>query len=312
MPLGPLRNPESRAQRLAGLARALPALIFLISTLLAFNLVQTLSLIVRLFSTRAFRAFNRWAANTWWGWCVILSERLQGIRIAVSGDPVPVRENAVVFSNHQQMADITFMMIWARQKDRLGDMKWMVKDIIKYVPGVGWGMAFLDCLFVKRDWAADRASIERTFARIVRNRVPLWLLSFPEGTRVAPEKVARSRGYAESHGLAPLRHLLIPRTKGFVASVRGLGEHATAVYDVTIAYPIGVPTLWQYVRGFARLAHLHVRRFPIAGLPANDDDLSSWLQERYREKDRLLEHFYQHGEFPAIQPGSGEDGAGSR
>lgn len=45
----------------------------------------------------------------------------------------------------------------------LGDMKWMVKDIIKYVPGVGWGMLFLDCIFVKRDWTTDKESIRKTF-----------------------------------------------------------------------------------------------------------------------------------------------------
>ena len=61
------------------------------------------------------------------------------------------------------MADITFLMDFAYRKGRLGDMKWMVKDIIKYVPGVGWGMLFLDCIFVKRDWTTDKESIRKTF-----------------------------------------------------------------------------------------------------------------------------------------------------
>jgi 1-acyl-sn-glycerol-3-phosphate acyltransferase len=299
MPLEPLREPESRWRRLQALARAVPISIFLFSTLLLFNLGQTLSLGIRVFSGRAFRAFNRWAANTWWGWCVIGSERLHKIRIVVTGDPVPDRENAIVIANHQQMTDITFLMIWARQKQRLGDMKWMVKDLIKWVPGAGWGMAFLDCIFVKRNWTADRASIERTFAHLKKNRVPLWLLSFPEGTRLTPPKLEDSRAHAERQGLPRPTHVMVPRTKGFVASVHGLADHVAAVYDVTIGYVQGVPTLWQYIKGYAREAHLHVRRCPLSSLPADDSALSAWLLERFRDKDRLLEEFYRTGAFPS-------------
>jgi 1-acyl-sn-glycerol-3-phosphate acyltransferase len=297
MPLPPLPDPESRSARLGGLSKAVPATAFLFSTLIAFNGVQTLSLGLKLLSARRFREFNRWAADTWWGWCVTGSEKLHGVQIEVTGDDVPMRENAVVIANHQQMPDITFLMVWARQKDRLGDMKWMVKDIIKWVPGVGWGMAFIDCIFIKRDWAADHDSIERTFSRLTDNEVPVWLLSFPEGTRVSPDKVARSREYARAQGIAPLEHVLVPRTKGFVASVAGLRRHATAIYDVTIGYERGVPTLWQYIKGFAPRAHLHVRRFPIADLPTDDAGLATWLQQRFQEKDRLLERFYRDGRF---------------
>lgn len=298
VPLSPLKDPSSFGQHLRGLISGVSVSIFLMSTLLCFNLLQTVSLCLRPFSARAFRSFNRWCADTWWGWCVFLGERLYQIRIVVTGDPVPERENAVVISNHQQMADIPFLMIWARQKRRLGDMKWMLKDVIKYVPGVGWGLLFLDCLFVKRDWSEDRASVERTFAHLLLNRVPVWLMSFPEGTRVTPEKIERSRAYAAGQGLAPLEHLLIPRTKGFVATIRGLGAHAATVYDVTIGYEGGVPTLWQFVKGFARRAHLHVRRFPVASLPADEAALTRWLRERYQEKDRLLSEFYSNGAFP--------------
>jgi hypothetical protein len=91
--------------------------------------------------------------------------------------------------------------------------------------------------------------------------------------------------------------VLVPRTKGFVASVAGLRRHATAIYDVTIGYERGVPTLWQYIKGFAPRAHLHVRRFPIADLPTDDAGLATWLQQRFQEKDSLLERFYRDGRF---------------
>jgi len=159
-------------------------------------------------------------------------------------------------------------------------------------------MAFLDCVFVERKWTTDRASIERTFGRIVGERVPIWLVSFVEGTRVTERKIERSRQYAREHDLPELRHLLVPRTKGFVATVEGLRVHLDAVYDVTIGYVGGVPTLWQYTKGFAHEAHLHVRRFPIASLPEPAEELAEWLVVRFAEKDALLDHYYRYGAFP--------------
>lgn len=297
MPRPALSDPPGWKGRLAGLTKAVPAVTLLFITLIGFNLAQTASLALWPFSRKAFRAFNRWAADIWWGLCVSFAGLLHGVRIEVTGDPVPDRENALVLANHQQMTDITFLMFFARSRKRLGDMKWFVKDPIKYVPGVGWGMLFLDCPFVKRNWAADRESIARTFSRLVGGRVPVWLILFAEGTRITPEKLSQSRDYARAHGLKPHRHLLLPRTKGFAASVQGLRGHLDVVYDITIGYPAGVPTLWQYCRGFAKTAHLHVRRYPVDDLPAGDDELSSWLFERFQEKDLLLDRFYRTGGF---------------
>ncbi len=302
MPLHPLADPPSRGVRLGGLAIALPATAFLFSSLLAFNTAQAASLAIKPFSRRTFRRFNRWSADTWWGWCVTSGQLLYDIRVVQTGDPIPWRENAIVIANHQQMPDITFLMAFARSRGRLGDLKWMVKDPIKYVPGVGWGMWLLECPFLKRNWADDRRNIDQTFARLVGERVPLWLVSFPEGTRLTDAKLAASTRYARDHGLTPLQHVLLPRTKGFVASVLGLRSHIDAVYDVTIGYEQGVPTLWQYVKGYVRRAHLHVRRYGIDSMPPDADGLGAWLMDRYAEKDQLLAHFYQHGRFEAAAP----------
>jgi 1-acyl-sn-glycerol-3-phosphate acyltransferase len=285
---------------MSGLAVGGPVSSALLGALLGFNAAQLCSLGIKPLSPAAFRRFNRWAADTWWGWCVTCAERLYGTHVVVSGDEVPSRENALVIANHQEMADISFLMIWARKKERLGDLKWMVKAPLKWVPGVGWGMTFLDCVFVNRDWLADRASIERTYSNIIENRVPMWMITFPEGTRITAQKLPASQAYAKEHGHPVLQHLLVPRTKGFVAAVRGLAGHAIALYDVTIGYEQGVPTLWQFAKGFSRVAHLHVRRYPLADLPDDDGELASWLLQRFAEKDQLLDHFYRHGAFPAF------------
>jgi 1-acyl-sn-glycerol-3-phosphate acyltransferase len=270
----------------------------LFSTLIFFNVLQTLSLVIKPFSPKVFRRANRGLANAWWGWCHLAAEKVYGIRWIMSGDDVPMRENAIVILNHQEMADITVVFSLARSRDRLGDLKWFVKDILKYVPGVGWGMLFLDCLFIKRDWTADRDYIHRVFRNILEYRVPLWLMTFVEGTRVRPSKLARSQAYAREHGMKELQHVLVPRTKGFVASVQNLRGHVTAVYDLTIGYENGVPTLWQWIKGYVRQVHLHVRRYPVESLPVEEEPLSAWLVERFEEKDRLLESYYRSGSCP--------------
>ena len=209
-----------------------------------------------------------------------------------------MREDALLIANHQQMPDIPAIMKLAKTKDRLGDLKFFVKKQLKWAPGVGWGMQFLDCPFIDREWSSDSANIRRTFSKLVDNQVPMWLVSFVEGTRATLPKLEASREFARSRGLAETRHVQVPRTKGFTASVQGLRGHVTAVYDLTIGYEEGVPTLWQYLKGLVGRVHLHVRRLPIEELPETDEGLRQWLLERFVEKDRLMENYYQTGKFP--------------
>lgn len=271
----------------------------LFTSLLIINGLQTLSVVLIPFSSRAFRAFNRFAARTWWGWCVAVGRLVWKIEYRLSGDRPPRKENALIVVNHQQMTDITFLLALAKDAGQLGNLKWFLKDIIKYVPGIGWGLLYLDNVFLKRDWAKDRDNAVRTFSRLRRHRVPFWLVSFSEGTRSTPEKIEKGRNWSKKNDKPLLDHLLPPRPKGFAATVVGLGDHLDAVYDVTIGYPKGVPTLWQYITGFARSAHIDVRRHAASDLPKNEDELSAWLRERFDEKDKKLDAFYRDGVFPS-------------
>ena len=302
MPLKPLLDPKGTFRRVTGTLVGSLSAIFLFSLLIFFNSLQTASLAIKPFSVTAFRSFNRWAADAWWGLCVKTAAWVYGLRIKVSGDEVPMRENAVVISNHQQMPDIPVLLWFAKSKDRLGDLKWFVKDVIKYVPGIGWGMLFLDCPFIKRDWTSDKEYIKKVFERILKGRIPLWLVTFAEGTRFSPAKLKQSQDFAEKNGLFVPRHVLIPRTKGFTATVSELGHHLDAVYDVTIGYIDGVPTLWQWVKGYVREVNLHVRRYPIESLPSGETELSAWLMERFRQKDQLLETYYAEGSWGSVLP----------
>ncbi len=275
--------------------------LILCTTLLFCNALQIASILVKPIAPTLFRRINREIVNAWWGLCVIWAERLYGMKLIITGDPIPAQENAIVILNHQAMVDIPIMLAFGLRKGRLGDLKWFVKDVIKYVPGVGWGMLFINCLFIKRDWTADRDYIESVFAKIVDNRIPSWIVSFVEGTRLRPKKLALSQQHARERGLVPTHHVMIPRTKGFVATTQALRNHVTAVYDLTIGYLDGPPTLWQWVQGLVPEVHLHTRRFPIETLPTEEKALSDWLLQLFQEKDRLLENFYQNKRFSFLK-----------
>jgi lysocardiolipin and lysophospholipid acyltransferase len=298
MPLPPLPDPESAAERLAAMAQGVGVTAALFSALMVANTGQALSTVVRPFSRRACRDANRWIYDRWGGLCVTVSTKVNGARLVVTGDEIPRDENVILLANHQEMADVPFLWNYAGRKGRVGDMKWIVKETLRYAPGLGVGMAFLEMVFVKRNWTEDRDYVRGLFATFHEDRIPLWLMTFPEGTRYTPTKHGRSAEHAARLGLAPYRHLLMPRTKGFVAAVIGLRGYIDAVYDVTIGYEGGVPSLWQFIEGLPKVAHMHVRRFSMSGLPEADDAVAGWLLDRYREKDELLQGFYRDGRFP--------------
>jgi 1-acyl-sn-glycerol-3-phosphate acyltransferase len=304
MPLPPLRSRRGVLASLGAGARAALVGGVLAGGVLLANVLQVLSLAILPFSRRHFRNANTAIAGSWWRACVRSGRFWLGIRVEVVGDSPRPGENAVVLANHQSMADIPVLLDVAERAGRLRDLKWYVKDILKYVPGIGWGMLFLDCLFIKRDWTADRRLIARVFSGIVSGRVPLWIVSFLEGTRVTPGKIARGQAYAAQHGLPVLEHLLIPRTKGFVATLAGLQGHVDAIYDVTIGYDGSVPTLWQWFLGEATRVTVHLARFPVAQVPVDGDELTQWVMARYAVKDQLLDRFYR-GLGMATDPAGG-------
>jgi 1-acyl-sn-glycerol-3-phosphate acyltransferase len=289
-------NPAVRAMKwCAGVGAGALSFLYLIFVL---NSIQMASVVIYPFSKRVFRGVNRWCARSIWGWWVLMAERQNRIQVRITGDEIPRRENALLLPNHQSMADVMLLMCFAWRCKRLGDMKFFVKDVVKWFPGFGWGMKFLDCVFVKRDWAKDKGGIERLFEKYKREDIPIFLVSFLEGTRRTDEKHARAKQFATERGLYCPEHTLIPRTKGFVATMIGLRDHLDAVYDLTIGYPDGVPSLVNCFEARVKRVEVHVRRHAVADIPTDEAELERWVYERFREKDALLAKLAAEERFP--------------
>ena len=269
------------------LLKAVVFVVVLILTLLVGNAFQLLSLLIYPFSVRIFYKFNAFIAYCWWGLCAFFMF-LADIQVKIQGDPLPIHENAIVISNHQAASDIPVLFKLALRSHQLGNMKWFVKEELKYVPGVGWGMLLAGCLFLKRRWVKDKAYIQKKLSQFQHYNVPVWLMIFPEGSRFTPKRRHLNEKIARKRKVEPLRHVMFPRLKGFSTSVQQVSGYCDAVYDVTILYGKSVPSLVDLFVGKVKQVTVQVRRFAITEIDNDETRLSEWLDKRFYEKDAMI------------------------
>lgn len=128
----------------------------------------------------------------------------------------------------------------------------------------------------------------------------LQLLLNAEGTRFTESKHEASIKFAQDRGWPVLKHHLIPRTKGFTASLPVLKEKCPAIYDIQLAFHKDdeiAPTISNLLFGKSVTGHLMVRRIPVKPLPDGEAEAAEWLQDLFRQKDKMQESFHKHGDF---------------
>lgn len=229
------------------------------------------------------RPWYRWISHCWYSLLNFALTRTLGCEIEEFGDDFP-EENAFVICNHQAMADIPVIIHLSKKANRTGDLKWFAKSQLKWIPGLGWGLQFLDCLFLDRSWASDRRKIERVFHRLRESAAPFWIVSFLEGTRANPRKIKEGEVFAARKGWKPLQHLLFPRSKGFQATLEGMPS-VQAVNIVTIHYVDGPPSL---MRLFFHPTKIKVMKRRYTSWPKEEDAQPDWIRERFYEMDEFL------------------------
>ncbi|KAJ3045795.1 hypothetical protein HK097_001123 [Rhizophlyctis rosea] len=279
--------------------RAILTLTLMVVAVVGFNVAQLLSLIVLPFSRKHVMLFNGRIAGLTWYTMQWYFERIAKGKVTFSGDRLPEKENAICFSNHVGWTDFYLLHSLATRKKMQSSCKYFCKDSLKWLPGFGWGMWLMGMIFLKRDWTSDKNKIEDIFRALKTTRIPVWIVSYLEGTRITKQKLAESQAFAKERGLPVLKNVLIPRTKGFIATVNSFrNTQVRAIYDFTIAYydnDRGFQTPPSIVRVHETTVnndfkyHVHVRRYLIEDLPSDDEELHKWVMERYIEKDAFLE-----------------------
>ena len=203
----------------------------------------------------------------------------------------------LVNSNHQSWTDIVVLQrVFNR---RIPFLRFFIKQELIWVPILGLAWWALDMPFMKRyprevlekhpelrgkDLEATRRSCQRL------RHAPVSIMNFLEGTRFTPEK-HRSQG-------SPYRNLLRPKAGGIGFVLSAMGEQLPYLLDVTIVYPQGRPTMWEFIGGGVSRVVVRVTQRPIPpefshGDYANDpqfrDCFQAWVSELWSDKDALID-----------------------
>jgi len=210
------------------------------------------------------------------------------------------KEDILLIGNHTY--DIDWMLGWllGERVGILGGQKCIVKRGIASVPTFGWAWGFSDFIFLDRNWEKDKSIISSQCVTLQDYATRNWLTIFPEGTRFTEEKHKASMEFARKQGIPLLKRLLIPRTKGFVHLVQSLKGHYPAIYDMTVSYNLSEsasPQLANLFNGKRVVADCYLRRYDLTDLPDDDEGISEWLHECFREKDALLDSYMTCGSF---------------
>ena len=202
----------------------------------------------------------------------------------------------LVLCNHQSWVDIVVLQYCLNR--RAPFMRFMLKQQLIWVPFLGVAWWALDMPFLRRYSKQDLLKNPALRGKDLENaasaceklkHIPVSMMSFPEGTRFTPAKHITQKSIYS--------HLLLPRYGGIGQVLYSFGDALKSVIDVTIYYPGGTPTFWQFVSGQVRRISVSARLRSIdAGLrgvdfrkdPVAKRQLKAWLGDIWAEKDQML------------------------
>jgi 1-acyl-sn-glycerol-3-phosphate acyltransferase len=202
----------------------------------------------------------------------------------------------LVNCNHQSWVDILVLQHLFNRRIPL--LKFFLKRQLMWVPVMGLAWWALDFPFMRRHSeeylrkhpemrAKDQETTRRACAKFAR--VPTSVMNFLEGTRFTPAKHQRQQ--------SPYQHLLKPKAGGIALALNAMGDRFRSILDVTIVYPDGAPTFWQFLCGRVSRIAVRVQTLPVprdlaggdyAGDPAVRDAFQKWVQQLWVAKDAQI------------------------
>ena len=211
-----------------------------------------------------------------------------------------LREWYLLLPNHQSWVDI-FALTMAFYR-KIPMLKFFLKKELAWVPIMGAIWKVLDFPFMKRysrEVLMKKPHLKGKDLEMTRKAcekfrdIPVAIINFVEGTRFTPEKHKKQQ--------SPYRHLLKPKAGGIAFVLGAMGEQLNRILDVTIVYPDGVVSFWEFLCGKAKKIVVNVRDLPVApeliGDYFNDMEFKkgfqNWLNELWAFKDNEIEEILQ-------------------
>ncbi|WP_419655850.1 phospholipid/glycerol acyltransferase [Desulfosarcina variabilis str. Montpellier] len=235
-------------------------------------------------------------ANFWIGVNKLNQKLLNGIHWDVEGiENLDPKGWYMVVANHQSWVDILVLQYVFHRK--IPFLKFFLKKELFWFPFLGQAWWALDFPFMKRysrqylkkhpHLIGKDLDITREACEKFRN-LPVSIMNFVEGTRFTNEKHARQR--------SPYTHLLRTRAGGIAFVLAAMGDKLREVVDVTIAYPQGAATFWDFACGRVKEIKVRVKTLPITNQIVGDylkdvqfkRNFQKWLNDLWRQKDKDL------------------------
>ena len=286
-----------------GLQGAIVILIVTISTIVLTTIIFLLSLFKLIAPQgRARNAMTRWLSALGELWVSVNKAAVWFYRDMEWDvhlpDGISHKGSYLVFCNHQSGVDILALQHCLNHRAPFG--RYLLKHQLIWVPVLGVAWWALDMAFLRRYSRQEllrnpslRGKDLENAARACEKlkHIPVSMMTFPEGTRLTDAKRTAQN--------SPYQHLLRPRYGGIGQVLYSFDEALDSLLDVTIIYPDGAPTVWQYVSGQVKKIIVHIQVRPIGDAlrgsnfrenPISKAALKSWLNGIWDEKESLIDN----------------------
>jgi 1-acyl-sn-glycerol-3-phosphate acyltransferase len=201
----------------------------------------------------------------------------------------------MVVANHQSWVDILVLQNVFHRK--IPFLKFFLKKELFWFPVLGQAWWALDFPFMKRysrQFLKKNPHVIDKDLQITKRAcdkfrsIPVSVMNFVEGTRFSPEKHSRQK--------SPYTHLLRTKAGGLAFVLAAMGDKLQQIVDVTIAYPDGVGTFWDFVCGRVKKIKVRVKTLPIDNKMMGDylqdphfkREFQNWLNGLWHDKDHDL------------------------
>lgn len=223
--------------------------------------------------------------------------------------PLKKKEWYLVLSNHQSWVDILVLQHWLNNKIPM--LKFFLKKELIWVPFLGPAWWALDFPFMKRYSPAVLKSkphlkgkdLERTKKACRKFKYsPVSVMNFIEGTRFTKEK------HRKQH--SAYQHLLTPKAGGVAFVLGAMGEYLHKIINVTIVYPDGSPTFWQYISGQVKRVTVDFELMPVKkemigdyfNDPVFKEKFCHWINSLWAEKDKKIARIKEEQSITCSSP----------